>query len=153
MAVFKYALIFFIFLSGCVAYKQDGDWVRKSLFEAPEPRTDLVDGDFTLTLSTRSENDYICGDIVKGCAIGYHITMYGWDAGEHRLKIKVKFVKWSEKPYFENGVLYTHAYHIDDPNLGYIGAILAEQLELEAGRFNREDTLGHEFWHTLGFEH
>ena len=53
--------------------------------------------------------------------------------------------------YFKDGVLYTYAYHIDDPNLGYVGAILAEQLGLEAKHFNREETLGHEFWHTLGY--
>lgn len=147
-----------LFLTACVSYKgTNGEWITQSLFEdlGPPARTDLVSTDWHLSVTSKEHMQEWCRTKVKkACTRGSLVVLYGYPSGEYPVKLDVQFIAWGQKPYLDDGVLYTYEYPVSDViNLGYVGEQLALHIGLPPGNLRGEELLADEFWHILGYAH
>lgn len=156
-----------VLLVSCVPFVDNGEWVSCPLFgDKVCQRT--IDGDDNVTVNYGTRTDLITvqvtvevmPDITGPCSEWPNALACKTDKvyiqGEPQsvtMLMNVQFIEWGEKPYYEDGTLYTYAYPTNSNGMGLVGDLLAEALGLDIG-LNRRTQLGHEVMaHVAGLEH
>ncbi len=157
-----------VLLASCVPYVDKGVWESCSLF-GEEVCSRTVDNEGNTTIHRGIRTDLITvqltvevmPDITGPCAEWPNAIACKTDKvyiqGKSQnvtMLMNVQFVEWGEKPYYQNGTLYTHAYSTGNRyEMGLVGDVLAQALNLDIG-LNRRTNLGHEIMaHVAGLEH
>ncbi len=156
-------------LSGCVPYMDKGVWETCPLF-GDEVCSRTVDNEGNTTIHRGTRTDLITvrltvevmPNIAEPCAEWPNATACKTDKvyiqGEPQrvtMLMNIQFTEWGDKPRYEAGTLYTYAYPTigHSYEMGLVGDLLAEALDLDIG-FNRRTSLGHEVMaHVAGLEH
>ncbi len=153
-----------ILLTACVPYKRDGVWVTESLFTTPDVRTDLVQTRVTVEVMSYDQLAIKCAEWPRAVACATadgHINLQG-EPATHTMLLNVQFMDWGdigdkcgrfkEPACHDSTTLYLYEYDITDPyKMGVIGDHLAHMMNINVG-MNRRHSLGHELFHTLGYE-
>ncbi len=148
-----------------MTFKDNDKWKTVPLFWG-DPITRTVDSDGNTTINHGVRTDLITvrltvetvKDISAHCppraiACMTDVVYIQGEPNTSTILLNVQFVEWGNKPYYEDGTLYTYAYPSDNRYaMGLVGDLLAEAMALDIG-FNRRASLGHEFGHVAGLNH